>query len=137
MTTSTTYSSVQLGAWVRYHATPKLSLFTGTPGLPTSSVGISTLAYPLPPFQYQLAVGLNAGSAITLQVPLGASFQVSPSLFAYTGPDLTERIGELVLSRTLEGLNAWDAAGLAVPRVGVNFAPAPLYGPRLVEQIKW
>jgi hypothetical protein len=87
-TTSTTYESLELGASLRYHATPKLSVFTGIPGLPSSSVGISSLAYPLPPFQYQLAVGLNSGSAITLQVPLGASFQVSPTLFAFTSLNL-------------------------------------------------
>ena len=51
--------------------------------------------------------------------------------------DLGERIGELVLARALEALNAWDAAGLAVPRVGVNFALAQLCDPRLVEKIKW
>ena len=51
--------------------------------------------------------------------------------------DLTERIGELVLTRSLEALTAWDAAGLAVPRVGVNFALAQLRDPRLIEKIKW
>ncbi len=51
--------------------------------------------------------------------------------------DLTERIGEQVLTRTLEAIRAWDAAGLAVPRVGVNFALAELRNPRLVERIKW
>ena len=42
-----------------------------------------------------------------------------------------------MLTRALEALNAWDAAGLAVPRVGVNFALAQLRDPRLVEKIKW
>ena len=42
-----------------------------------------------------------------------------------------------MLTRTLEALHAWDAAGLAVPRVGVNFALAQLRDPRLVEKIKW
>ncbi|MFO1140995.1 MAG: bifunctional diguanylate cyclase/phosphodiesterase [Amaricoccus sp.] len=51
--------------------------------------------------------------------------------------DLSERIGEQVLSRTLEALRSWDAAGLAVPRVGVNFALAELRNPRLIERIKW
>jgi len=51
--------------------------------------------------------------------------------------DLTERIGETVLSQTLAALTAWDAAGLDVPTVGVNFAMAQLRDPRLVEKIKW
>ena len=51
--------------------------------------------------------------------------------------DLTERIGEVVLTRTLEALRAWDAAGVAVPRVGINFALAQLRDPRLIEKIKW
>lgn len=50
---------------------------------------------------------------------------------------LTARLGELMLTRTLEALVAWDAAGLVVPRVGVNFALAQLRDPRLVEKIKW
>ncbi len=51
--------------------------------------------------------------------------------------DLTERIGETVLTQTLEAIRAWDAAGLHVPRVGVNFALAQLRDPRLIEKIKW
>lgn len=51
--------------------------------------------------------------------------------------DLTERIGEVVLSQSLAALRAWDQAGLHVPRVGVNFALAQLRDPRLIEKIKW
>jgi len=51
--------------------------------------------------------------------------------------DLIERLGETVLSQTLAALTAWDAAGLEVPRVGVNFAMGQLRDPRLVEKIKW
>jgi diguanylate cyclase len=51
--------------------------------------------------------------------------------------DLTERLGEIVLSRALEALTAWDAQGLYVPKVGVNFALAQLRNPRLIEKIKW
>jgi diguanylate cyclase (GGDEF)-like protein len=51
--------------------------------------------------------------------------------------DLTERVGEAVLAQTLAALTAWDAAGFAVPRVGVNFAMAQLRDPRLIEKIKW
>ncbi len=51
--------------------------------------------------------------------------------------DLTERIGEVVLSQSLAALTAWDAEGLVVPKVGVNFAMAQLRDPRLIERIKW
>jgi diguanylate cyclase (GGDEF)-like protein len=51
--------------------------------------------------------------------------------------DLIERIGEVVLGQTLAALTAWDAAGLHVPKVGINFAMAQLRDPRLIEKIKW
>lgn len=51
--------------------------------------------------------------------------------------DLTERIGEVVLERSLDALMIWDRAGFHVPRVGVNFALAQLRDPRLIEKIKW
>lgn len=51
--------------------------------------------------------------------------------------DLTERLGEAVLSQSLAALAAWDAAGLHAPQVGVNFAMAQLRDPRLIEKIKW
>jgi diguanylate cyclase (GGDEF)-like protein len=51
--------------------------------------------------------------------------------------DLTERMGETVLAQSLAALTAWDAAGLSVPKVGVNFAMAQLRDPRLIEKIKW
>ena len=42
-----------------------------------------------------------------------------------------------MLTRSLEALRTWDAAGLTVPRVGVNFALAQLCDPKLIEKIKW
>ncbi len=42
-----------------------------------------------------------------------------------------------MLTRSLEALRAWDAAGLVVPQVGVNFALGQLCDPRLIEKIKW
>ncbi len=50
---------------------------------------------------------------------------------------LTERIGEVVLNASLGAIVAWDAAGLHVPKVGVNFALGQLRDPRLIEKIKW
>jgi EAL domain-containing protein (putative c-di-GMP-specific phosphodiesterase class I) len=51
--------------------------------------------------------------------------------------DLTDRIGEVILTRSLEAMRDWEAAGLAVPKMGVNFALGQLRDPRLIEKIKW
>ncbi len=51
--------------------------------------------------------------------------------------DLTDRIGEAVLSQSLRAIRAWDRAKLTVPRVGVNFAAKQLRDPALIEKIKW
>lgn len=51
--------------------------------------------------------------------------------------DLTERLGEVVLTRTMEAIREWDMAGFDVPKVGVNFALAQLRNPGLIEKIKW
>lgn len=51
--------------------------------------------------------------------------------------ELTGRIGARMLTQALQALKAWDAAGLSVPRVGVNFAMCQLRDPRLIEKIKW
>lgn len=50
---------------------------------------------------------------------------------------LLERLGEVILRRSLEAVKGWDSAGLTVPRVGVNFAGDELNNPRLVERIEW
>jgi diguanylate cyclase (GGDEF)-like protein len=51
--------------------------------------------------------------------------------------DLTERIGEVILTRSVEALRDWQAEGLTVPKIGVNFALGQLRDPRLIEKIKW
>jgi hypothetical protein len=82
-TISTTYASLQLGAWVRYHVTPKASIFTGLPALPPSSVSLTKLALPLPPFSYQLALGLNNAGTMALELPVGFGMQATPKLYAF------------------------------------------------------
>jgi diguanylate cyclase (GGDEF)-like protein len=64
---------------------------------------------------------------------------LSPAAFLEFADDtgLTERIGEVVLNASLGAIAAWDAAGLHVPKVGVNFALGQLRDPRLIEKIKW
>ncbi|MFW2589133.1 putative bifunctional diguanylate cyclase/phosphodiesterase [Sagittula sp. SSi028] len=48
-----------------------------------------------------------------------------------------EKLSEVVLQHSLTALRSWDTAGLAVPRVSVNFSDNELRAPRLVERIKW
>ncbi|WP_113911135.1 putative bifunctional diguanylate cyclase/phosphodiesterase [Roseovarius dicentrarchi] len=48
-----------------------------------------------------------------------------------------ERLGEIMLYNSLAALKSWDAAGLDVPHVGVNFSPEELRNPGLVKKIEW
>ena len=96
----------------------------------------------VPHFQPQADLGDRGACGVRGAGALGASRSAgcwSPGAFLDFAEqtDLTERIGELMLTRSLEALRAWDAAGLAVPRVGVNFALGQLCDPRLIEKIKW
>ena len=50
---------------------------------------------------------------------------------------LMERLSEIMLYNALTALKAWDAAGLNVPSVGVNFATDELRNVNLVERIQW
>jgi EAL domain-containing protein (putative c-di-GMP-specific phosphodiesterase class I) len=89
--------------------------------------------------QVELATGAFAGfeALVRWQHPEDGLLEPDAFLDLADQTDLGERIGELMLTRALEALAAWDAAGLVVPRVGVNFALAQLRDPRLVEKIKW
>lgn len=48
---------------------------------------------------------------------------------------LLERLGEVILRQSLEAVQTWDATGVAVPRIGVNFASGELNNPLLVHKI--
>lgn len=50
---------------------------------------------------------------------------------------LGERLGEVMLQATLRALKDWDASGVRVPVVGVNFAGTELRNPRLAEKLQW
>lgn len=64
---------------------------------------------------------------------------ISPAEFlpALKQASQMERLGEVMLCAALGALKSWDAAGLDVPNVGVNFAPEELRNPRLTEKIEW
>lgn len=47
------------------------------------------------------------------------------------------RLGDVILSRALTALVAWDEAGIRVPSVSVNFSNDELRDPRLAERVKW
>lgn len=50
---------------------------------------------------------------------------------------LDGRLAEAMLFASLAALRGWDRAGLAVPRVGVNFGETLLRDPKLVDKIRW
>lgn len=50
---------------------------------------------------------------------------------------LLERLGQVVLYHALTALKAWDAAGVHVPRVAVNFTTQELRNPGLIERLRW
>ncbi|PTX54542.1 diguanylate cyclase/phosphodiesterase [Litoreibacter ponti] len=57
-----------------------------------------------------------------------------PALEAVRGMEL---LSETMLQHALRAIRGWDAAGLKVPTVAVNFATQDLRNPGLVERIKW
>lgn len=48
-----------------------------------------------------------------------------------------ERLSEVMLYNALCALKLWDAAGINVPQVGVNFSPQELRNPNLVKKLEW
>ncbi len=64
---------------------------------------------------------------------------IPPGEFLGAAEDLglLERLGEVMLYHTLNALRAWDAAGLGVPNLSVNFSGAELRNPVIVEKIRW
>ena len=64
---------------------------------------------------------------------------ISPGRFlpAIEAAGRSERLSDVMLSNALKALSVWDAAGIVVPQVGVNFAAQELRSPSLVEKIKW
>lgn len=64
---------------------------------------------------------------------------INPNEFlpAIESCNLLERLAEVMLFHSFRALKNWDAAGLDIPRVGVNFAGSELSNPGLLEKIKW
>jgi len=89
--------------------------------------------------QIDLKTGSFAGFEALVRWQHPEQGLLSPAAFLDFADEtgLTERIGEVVLNASLAAIAAWDAAGLHVPKVGVNFALGQLRDPRLIEKIKW
>lgn len=64
---------------------------------------------------------------------------IPPSTFlpALQEAGLMEQLSQVMLYHAMTALKAWDAAGVDVPTVGVNFATDELRNPGLVDRIKW
>jgi len=48
-----------------------------------------------------------------------------------------EALGHAILFHALNALRTWDASGLRVPSVAINFSAAELRSPGLVDRVKW
>ncbi|MEL6449991.1 MAG: bifunctional diguanylate cyclase/phosphodiesterase [Pseudomonadota bacterium] len=64
---------------------------------------------------------------------------ISPAEFlpAIEDAGLLERLAEVMIYHTFTAIKAWDASGLRIPHVGVNFSGSELGNPRLVDKIRW
>lgn len=65
--------------------------------------------------------------------------QIAPSAFlpAIGHAGLFERLGEVMLFKSLTAIREWDRAGLNVPNVSVNVSAAELQNPKLFDKIRW
>ena len=50
---------------------------------------------------------------------------------------LFERLGEVMLFKSLSALRDWDRAGLDVPNISVNLSGDELRNPKLYDKIRW
>ncbi len=65
--------------------------------------------------------------------------QIAPAAFlpAIAEAGLFEKLGDVILFKSLTALKNWDKGDLSVPNVAVNFSPEELRNPRLFEKIRW
>ncbi len=65
--------------------------------------------------------------------------QISPAAFlpAIANAGLFERLGEIILFKSLTALREWDRAGIEVPNVAVNLSADELRNPKLYDKIRW
>ncbi|KUP92141.1 putative bifunctional diguanylate cyclase/phosphodiesterase [Tritonibacter horizontis] len=64
---------------------------------------------------------------------------IPPSAFlpALEQAGLLQKLSQQMVQQALTAIKSWDAAGLKVPSVGVNFATDELRDPALINRIRW
>ncbi len=50
---------------------------------------------------------------------------------------LMERLGQTIRHHAFQAMQAWDRAGMIIPRIGVNFSSDELRDPTLIDRLKW
>lgn len=65
--------------------------------------------------------------------------QIAPAAFlpAIGHAGLFERLGEVMLFKSLTAIREWDRAGLKIPNVSVNLSADELRNPKLFDKIRW
>jgi EAL domain-containing protein (putative c-di-GMP-specific phosphodiesterase class I) len=95
----------------------------------------------LPWFQPQLSTDTGDVSGVEALArwhhPVHGIILPGAFLPAVSGAGLTSRLGQVVLRHALSAMAEWDAEGLDVPSVGVNFSSEDLSDPKLVDKIRW
>jgi|SRR5580704_7847845 hypothetical protein len=79
--------ALQLGGWFRYRINPKISVFTGNPGLPYELGFLGALGNIS---TNQLALGFGNGQAISLALPVGVGLQATPQIYAFAAINLAD-----------------------------------------------
>ncbi|EEE38632.1 EAL domain protein [Rhodobacteraceae bacterium KLH11] len=51
--------------------------------------------------------------------------------------ELMERLGQVIRHHAFQAMRAWDHAGFAIPRIGINFSSDELRNPGLIDRLKW
>jgi len=94
-----------------------------------------------PWFQPQLSADTGRGSGVEALVrwahPVHGVILPGAFLPVVSAVGLTSRLSEIVLYHALSAMRDWDAAGLDVPAVGVNFSSDDLSDPRLADKVAW
>lgn len=95
----------------------------------------------LPWFQPQVRTDTGALSGAEALArwshPERGLIQPSELLPAIAAAGQCERLGAVMLHRSLSALRRFDDQGLSVPSVAVNFSSAELRNPGLVEKVRW
>ena len=128
------------GAIRAYAAQPKRKRLLRT-GLVAEVSGALETGQIKPWFQPQLSTdtGLVSGVEALARWDHPERGIILPGAFlpAISAAGANDRLSEVILFHSLSALRDWDAAGLDVPSVGVNFSSDDLSNPKLCDRIRW